>query len=93
MRTPKPVIVYKVDLSKIDRKGDFPCPHCGTKISPDDTSDKTYEILDINVNSHGLDEIVLRCNSCESEISLTGFSPIEQLIATPQKRSRRASTT
>jgi predicted RNA-binding Zn-ribbon protein involved in translation (DUF1610 family) len=33
-------VVYTVDLTKIDGDGSFPCPRCGTTISPDDESDE-----------------------------------------------------
>jgi len=85
----KQLTAYKIGLSAMDKKGDFPCPHCGAKISPDDCSDEAYSILDINVNSVGLEEVVLCCNKCTSQIHLTGFSPVEQLLETTQKRTRK----
>jgi len=70
---------YKVDLTKISGNGDFPCPRCGNVISPDETTEETYCILEPKVNSHGLEEVVLCCNKCESQIHLTGFSLLEKL--------------
>jgi hypothetical protein len=70
---------YKVDLTKIDGNGDFPCPRCGNVISPDETTEKTYCILEPKVNSHGLEEVVIFCNTCKSQIHLTGFSLLEKL--------------
>ncbi len=70
---------YKVDLTKIDGKGDFPCPRCGSIISPDETTEKTYIILEPKVNSHGLEELVICCNICKSHIHLTGFSLLDEL--------------
>ena len=70
---------YKVDLTKIDGNGDFPCPKCGNVISPDETTEETYSILEPKVNSHGLEEVVLCCNKCESHINLIGFSLLEKL--------------
>ena len=71
--------VYRVDLTKIDGKGDFSCPRCGNVISPDETTEETYCILEPKVNSHGLDEVVLCCNKCQSHIHLTGFSLLQKL--------------
>jgi hypothetical protein len=71
---------YKVDLTKIDGNGDFPCPRCGNLISPDETTEETYCILEPKVNSHGLAEVVLCCNICQSHINLTGFSLLQELL-------------
>jgi len=76
---------YVLDLSRIDGSGDFLCPHCGATISPDDCSEEVYSILDIKVNSYGLDELVIRCNRCESQIHLTGFSILQKLAETEEK--------
>ena len=70
---------YKMDLTKICGKGDFPCPKCRSIISPDETSEETYSILDTKVNNHGLKEIVISCNKCKSQIHLIGFSLLEEL--------------
>ena len=65
---------YKINLAKTDRNGDFSCPRCGTKISPDDETEEVYSILEPKVNSYGLEELVINCNKCSSRIHLTGFS-------------------
>jgi hypothetical protein len=70
---------YKLDLTKIDGDGDFSCPRCGSIISPDDTTEKTYCVLEPKVNTHGLEEIVICCNMCKSHIYLTGFSLLQEL--------------
>jgi hypothetical protein len=70
---------YKVDLTEIDGNGDFPCPRCGNVISPDETTEETYCILEPKVNSHGLEEVVISCNKCKSHIHITGFSLLEKL--------------
>jgi len=70
---------YKVDLTKIDGNGDFPCPRCGNVISPDETTEETYCILEPKVNSHGLEEVVISCKTCKSYIHITGFSLLEKL--------------
>ena len=70
---------YKLDLTKLSGEGDFFCPKCGSLISPDETTDETYCILEPKVNSHGLEELVICCNVCKSHIYLTGFSLLEEL--------------
>jgi hypothetical protein len=70
---------YKLDLTKIDGKGDFSCPKCGTTISPDETTETTYSILEPKVNSHGLEELVICCKTCKIHIHLTGFYLLKEL--------------
>jgi hypothetical protein len=70
---------YKVDLTKIDGNGDFPCPRCGNVISPDETIEETYCIIEPKVNINGLEEVVLCCNKCKNKIHLTGFSLLEKM--------------
>jgi len=65
--------VYTVDLTKIDGDGAFPCPKCGTIISPDDESDEIYQIIETKVEGTELAELVLQCNKCGSTIRLVGF--------------------
>jgi len=67
--------MYTIDLSKIEGKGDFPCPNCGVVISPDDESDDVYLILETKVHGDTLEELVIQCNKCGSKIRLTGFLP------------------
>jgi len=64
---------YVIDLTKIDGDGAFPCPKCGTIISPDDESDETYQIVETKVEHDDLTELVLTCSKCGSTIRLTGF--------------------
>ena len=82
----KQMHVYSLDLTKIEGKGDFPCPECGNVISSDDESEETYSILEPKVNSHGLDELVIRCNSCTSHIHLTGFLFLQKLPGIDEER-------
>ena len=71
---------YKLDLTKISGNGEFQCPRCGNTISPDETTENTYCILEPKVNSlGGLEELVISCNMCKSHIHLTGFSLLEEL--------------
>ncbi len=70
---------YKLDLTKMDGNGDFSCPRCASIISPDETTEKTYCIVEPKVNSRGLEEVVICCNICNSQIHLTGFSLLDEL--------------
>ncbi len=71
--TTKKNMIYTVDLTKIDGDGAFPCPKCGTLISPDDETEETYKIVDTKVEGDELSELILTCNKCGSTIRLTGF--------------------
>ncbi len=62
-----------IDLTKIDGDGAFPCPKCGTMISPDDATDETYRIVDTKVKNDDLEELILECNNCGMVIRLVGF--------------------
>ncbi len=65
--------VQTIDLTKIDGDGAFPCPKCGSVISPDDESDTTYEIVHTKVKGDDLEELVLTCKKCRTTIKLVGF--------------------
>ena len=65
--------IHTIDLTKIDGDGAFPCPRCGTMISPDDESEETYRIIETKVKGDELAELVLMCNKCKTMIKLTGF--------------------
>lgn len=65
--------VYRIDLTKIEGDGDFPCPNCGVVISPDDESEDVYVILETKLRDESLQELVIQCNRCKSKIHLTGF--------------------
>jgi hypothetical protein len=71
--------VYVLDLTKIDGSGDFSCPGCGAAISPNDRTEDAYSILDTKVKNNSLTELVIRCNSCSSCLSLTGFFLLQKL--------------
>ena len=70
--------LFTIDLTTVKGKGEVKCPKCGTKISPDDTSEKVYMILEPIVRENQLERIVLRCNRCQCKISLTGFAFLEE---------------
>ena len=65
--------LYKIDLTKIDGDGAFPCPKCGVVISPDEETEETYTIVETKVKNDELAELILVCNKCGSKIRLTGF--------------------
>jgi predicted RNA-binding Zn-ribbon protein involved in translation (DUF1610 family) len=66
-------VIHTVDLTQIDGDGAFPCPKCGTMISPDDETDETYQIVETKIKNDELTELVLTCNKCGSAIRLVGF--------------------
>lgn len=65
--------IHTIDLTKIDGDGAFPCPRCGTMISPDDESEETYTIVETKVKGDELAELILMCNKCKTMVKLTGF--------------------
>ncbi len=73
----KQVHAYKISLALASKDGSFLCPHCGTKISPDDETDAAYSILETVVDRFDLEEVVICCNRCHNTLHLTGF-PKEQ---------------
>jgi uncharacterized protein with PIN domain len=64
---------FTVDLTKIGGDGGFPCPKCGTPISPDDETEDKYQIIETKVKGDDLAELVVRCKKCKKYIRLTGF--------------------
>jgi hypothetical protein len=73
-------LLYKIDLTKIEGEGEFPCPSCGNLISPDDESGLNYEILDVRMDDQGrLKEILVICKKCKSEIILKGFELLSEM--------------
>jgi hypothetical protein len=81
--------VYVLDLSAINDDGDFSCPRCGTMISPDECTEEAYSILETKVDNHGLNELVIRCNKCESNLHLTGFSLLQRLAEIDEKPEKK----
>ena len=84
---------YMLDLTKTDAEGDFLCPRCGTKISPDDTTEEIYTVIEAKVNSCGLEELLIRCTICESEIHLIGFSITQESFEKEEKKCDRKKET
>jgi len=69
---------YEVNLCKLEGTGKFPCPVCGSVISPDDETEDTYSIVDTKTKNFDLEEITLECNKCKSihkntRIKIKGF--------------------
>ena len=69
----KKTVRYTIDLTEIDGDGSFPCPKCGTVVSPEDESEEVYKIVDTKVVNDELVELIINCNECRSNIKLTGF--------------------
>jgi DNA-directed RNA polymerase subunit RPC12/RpoP len=70
----KQMWMYNLDLTKLEGKGDFTCPSCGSLISPDDETEEVYSVLEAKVSDNLLEDLTVRCNRCGSKIVLTGFS-------------------
>ena len=68
---------YTIDLTKVKGKGEFTCPKCGTMISPDDRTEDVYTIVEPVVENESLKKLVIKCNSCGSQIHLTGFDLLD----------------
>lgn len=63
-----------INLKIADKEGNFPCPNCGSVISPDDESEKVYSVLDTTLDDEGnLDQMVIRCKVCKKKFTLEGF--------------------
>jgi len=69
----KQPLVYELDLTRIQGNGDFPCPNCGVTISPEDETEDVYCILETKVEGQALEELVIQCNKCASQIRLIVF--------------------
>jgi predicted RNA-binding Zn-ribbon protein involved in translation (DUF1610 family) len=66
-------MTYTINLAEIDGDGAFPCPQCGTVISPEDETEEIYKIVDTKIINDELAELVVICGKCGSNIKLTGF--------------------
>ena len=74
-------VPYTIDLTRIDGDGSFPCPKCGTVISPEDETEQVYKIVDTKLINDELVELVIMCSECGSKIKLTGFQQtVEGLV-------------
>lgn len=68
-------IPITIDLTKIEGDGAFPCPKCGTVISPEDETEQVYKIVNTKVVNDELVELVIVCDTCGTHIRLAGFQP------------------
>lgn len=62
-----------INLAQIDGDGSFPCPKCGTIISPEDETEKVYKIVDTKIINDELVELVIVCENCRTQVKLVGF--------------------
>lgn len=77
----KKSVSYTIDLTKIDGDGSFPCPKCGTVISPEDETEEFYKIVNTKVINDELVELVIMCAKCGCSSKLTGFQPSIEGVA------------
>ena len=68
---------YTINLTKVKGKGEFTCLKCGTMISPDDKTENVYTIVEPVVENESLKKLIIKCNSCGSQIHLTGFDLLD----------------
>jgi len=71
-----------VDLTMTEGDGSFPCPKCGTMISPEDETEEVYKIVDTKVVNDELVELVVSCGTCGTVIKVTGFQQAMEDLAT-----------
>jgi len=64
---------YTINMTDAESDGSFTCPKCNTAISPDDETEENYEIISTEIVNDELSELVLKCNKCNSTITLTEF--------------------
>lgn len=73
----KQILVNELDLTKIAGEGDFTCPNCGVTISPEDETETVYTIIKEKVKNNTLEELVIKCNACATQIRITGFPALD----------------
>jgi len=74
-------VLQTIDLTQIDGDGSFPCPKCGTVISPEDESEEVYKIVATKVINDELVELTIMCSSCKTHMKLTGFQQTIEGVA------------
>ncbi|MCW3999407.1 MAG: hypothetical protein NWE93_04125 [Candidatus Bathyarchaeota archaeon] len=82
-KTTQQANAYKINITQTTPSGTLLCPGCGAKISPDDHSEETYMIWEVNTHGDKLAELVLYCKRCTSFIHLTDLDKIQ---STPRRR-------
>jgi hypothetical protein len=85
----KQIQSHILDLTQIDGNGEFLCPECGNRISPDNYTEKDYSILEIKMETESLNEVIIQCNACARTIHLTGFSLLHELSRTEIKKNSK----
>jgi len=75
--------IFKIDITKIEGAGDFPCPNCGVIISPDDETETVYTIIETKTKNDVLQGLILQCNKCKSKIHLVGFLTVQNQTKIP----------
>ena len=78
----KKSVPYTINLAEIEGDGAFPCPQCGTVISPEDETEEIYKIADTKIINDELVELVVICGKCGSGIKLTGFQATMEGLTT-----------
>ena len=71
--TTKEGMTQTINLAEIEGDGAFPCPKCGTIISPEDETEKVYKIIDTKIINDELVELVIVCENCRTQVKLIGF--------------------
>jgi hypothetical protein len=82
----KKIRSHVLDLTQIDGDGEFLCPECENRISPNDCAEEGYSILQIKLETQSLDEVIIQCNKCETTIHLTGFTLLQKLLGTEMEK-------
>jgi hypothetical protein len=85
----KQLLVYTIDLVKLEGKGDFLCPCCGAMISPDDETENIYSVLEAKVRNDKLENLLIQCINCSNKILITGFSVFGILNGSEQSLNSR----
>ena len=76
----KQMSAFRINLNDIEGTGDFPCPSCGVIISPDEDSEETYKIVEVDTFKDGsLKALTLLCKKCQATIILEGFEALNGL--------------
>ena len=67
-------IDYTVDLRSIVGDGRFQCPRCNTIIDPDDYTETTYTVVNIEYSGDKMTEMTIQCLRGKAKIRLIGFN-------------------
>ena len=70
------LLTYRIIFTNLNEDGAFLCPKCGVAISPNDETEDVYRILESKLVDNNLEEILILCKNCTSNIKLTGLSLI-----------------